>query len=426
MKPFPLLVLLGLCFALNGQSGGLPEKLRVLTIDLENARIEMPGTPGSELSQDLRRLLETADVDVVCLQGANDWESCERICKLKPGLRVVTCSAFESKNPNVPMPQVAILARDRAVLSWVEEIQDGAGFALAVVQTGSRRLALFSVQGARSGAGSVAATERLLAEVKKLQNFPQNRPDSFLISGVGLGKTTLLTDYSFQNIAPEAGATRSEFWTLNAGFLTRPRTVKAAGVRSPLVVCDFDSANSFSSKFAYQTPLLFAGETPASIQPVQGAAGPLPRQWIWVVVVFLALVCVLLLFRRKPASSMALVPVTGPDGTVVKSHPGDEVARSHLIAWFKSLFVQRLLSQREQMINNEAEATRRTMVIEERLSNLQTALQERIAGYEARIERLEQELTAATFENRDLIRSQIELLKEKVAKAKEEQSVRRN
>src|ERR1041384_6554945 len=114
-------------FILQGQSAGLPDKLRVLSVDLQNARIETPGTPGSELSQELRRLLEMADVDVVCLQGAVDWENCERVCKLKPGLQVLTCSAFPAT------PQVAILARDRAVLAWVEEAAEGNGFALAIL-----------------------------------------------------------------------------------------------------------------------------------------------------------------------------------------------------------------------------------------------------------------------------------------------------
>ena len=41
-------------------------------------------------------------------------------------------------------------------------------------------------------------------------------------------------------------------------------------------------------------------------------------------------------------------------------------------------------------------------------------------------ERLEQELTAATLDNRELIRAQIELLKEKVAKAKQEHGMGRN
>src|ERR1043165_575967 len=117
IKKFLPLVALFCALTLNGFSVGFAEKVRVLTVDLERARIETPGVPGSELSQELRHLLETADVDIVCLQGATDWESCEKICKLKPGLRVLTCSAFTAKSGTGPVPQVAILGRDRAVLS---------------------------------------------------------------------------------------------------------------------------------------------------------------------------------------------------------------------------------------------------------------------------------------------------------------------
>ena len=77
-------------------------------------------------------------------------------------------------------------------------------------------------------------------------------------------------------------------------------------------------------------------------------------------------------------------------------------------------------------MHNEAEATRRTIAIEEKLTNLQISLQARISGYVARIDRLEQELTAATMDNRELIRAQIDLLKEKVAKAKQEHALGRN
>jgi hypothetical protein len=129
------------------------------------------------------------------------------------------------------------------------------------------------------------------------------------------------------------------------------------------------------------------------------------------------------LFRRPRGSTMQMVPVNSPNGGML---PVDDPVRSNLLAWVKSAFLQRLISHRQQLLNNEAEATRRTMVIEEKISNLQTALQARISAYEVRIERLEQELTAATFDNRELIRAQIELLKEKVAKAKQEHALGRN
>lgn len=133
-----------------------------------------------------------------------------------------------------------------------------------------------------------------------------------------------------------------------------------------------------------------------------------------------------MLRKKKSQARLRLVSVSGQNGAVIPVGQEVDPVKSNLLAWVKSKFVQRLLSQREQMIHTEVEATKRTLVIEEKLSQLQTALQDRIAADETRIQRLEDELSAATFENRDLIRGQIELLKEKLAKAKEEQSFRRN
>jgi len=430
-KYLPVILLFGL-LALNGRAAGFAEKVRVLTIDLENARIETPGVPGSELSQELRRFLEMADVDIVCLQGATDWESCEKICKLKPGLRVLTCSAFTAKTGSAPVPQVAILARDRAVLSWVEQTSEGSGFALAIVQAGFRKLAVFSVQSTK--AASSAMADRILTEVKKLQNFPQNRPDPMLIAVAGGVKESTLTDGGFQTIPPDrnpaakaaANAQGPEFWVLNGGFLTRPRNVNLPGLHTPLAISDFDTSSAFSTKFAYQTPLLFPGESPVAV-----AAAIQPSLLSPQVIGLLLSLAVILVFagfllaRRKTqtmALQLASMDVENGHGGQVLTDP----VRMNLIAWFKSLFVQRLLSQRQQLLSNEDEATRRTLAIEEKLSTMQANLQTRISAYEVRIDRLEQELTAATFENRDLIRCQIELLKEKVAKARGEQTMRRN
>jgi hypothetical protein len=405
-------LLLSILCVVQAAAANLSDKLRVLSIDLQDRRVETPGTPGSELSQELRKLLETADVDVICVQGAVDWENCERICQLKPGLQVLTCSAFENA------PQVAILARSGAVLSWVDELEGNSGSALAIVQSGTRKLAVFSVQAGKSSAAPPPpVTDRLIAEVRKLQKFPQNRPDSFLIAATGLARTTVLND----------AENSPEFWALNAGFLTRPRSVTLPGLPTAATVSDFDTSSTFSSKFAYQTPLLFPGETLASIQPPAPAPAPAAkdrRPLIWGIAFgALGMIVLMFLFRRpRPAVSTQLIPASNGQALI----PVDDPVRSNLLAWIKSAFLQRLISQRQQLLNDEAEATRRTMVIEEKLTNLQSALQTRISAYEARIERLEQELTAATLDNRELIRAQIELLKEKVAKAKQEHSLGRN
>lgn len=431
IRSFLALTLVAFLTALQTQGAGLPEKLRVLSVDLENTLLEAPGAPGGQVAQQLRTLLENADPDVVCLQGVMDWETGERVCALKPGLRLITCSAFESPTGASPSGQVAVLARDRALISWVEEVSTNSGFAFALFEAGDRKLGIFSLQSSKSPAPTAAITERVLVEIGKLKKFPQNRPDAFLLAGSPLTKTSPLIENGLQNISSEAPAEgisiRSEFWVAHAGFIARPRAVAISGLKTPAIVSDFDSASSFSSKFAYQTPLLFAGETPASLQAITAPSQPEGRSLIWPLSIGAGVLLVfLLMFLRRgaPESQMQLVPLNGPQ-SLTNVGP-NEHARAGLIEWLKTAFVQRLVSQRQNLLANEAEATRRTMVIEEKLSSLQSTLQTRISAYETRIERLEHELTAATAENRDLIRSQIDLLKEKVAKAKEEHEYRRN
>jgi hypothetical protein len=433
MKKIILIIALALLTASHVNAAALSEKLRVLSIDLENALIETPGVPGGEIAQHVRTLIENADPEIICLQGVLDWESAERICKLKPGFRLITCSAFQSKDENTPAPQVAILGRDRATISWVEEISENGGFAYALFQAGTRKLGVFSVQTTKATTGpSAQVTDRVLAEISKLQKFPNNRPDSFLVAGSSLLKSSPIVEAGLQSISAEApgayptGPIRSEFWVVKAGFIARPRAVAVKGLKAPAIVSDFDAGSSFSSKFAYQTPLLFAGENPASLQAAVTPVNPQPRSLAWPIAIVSGLLVVILLMlvrRSAPQAQTALVPLN-PNQPLGPTQ--QEQLRSGLLDWVKGVFMQRLLSQRQQLLTNEAEATRRTLVIEEKLSNLQNTLQSRISAYETRIERLEVELTAATSENRDLIRSQIDLLKEKVAKAKEEHAFQRN
>ncbi len=436
MKKLLFIISLAALTLANSQSATLPEKLRVLSINLENTLLQAPGVPGGEIAQELRTLLEKSDPDVICLQGVRDWETGERICKLKPGFQVVTCSGFQSKGEGAPAPQIAILARDRAVISWVEEVSDASGFAYALFQAGPRKLGIFSLQVTQPVTGpSTPVTERVLAELTKLKKFQQNRPDAFLVAGGPLTRSSALIEAGLQNISAEpAGggsglSVRSEFWIAQGGFIARPRAVVLKGLRAPAIISDFDAGSSFATKFAYQTPLLFAGETLASVQPPAPTVAPTqPRSLTWPLAIgagFLVLFVLLLLRRRAPSANMQLVPLNGPQ-PLVHGMPEHDQIRSGLLEWFKTLFVQRLVAQRHQLLSNEAEATRRTLVIEEKLSTLQNTLQSRISAYETRIERLEHELTAAAVENRDLIRSQIDLLKEKVAKAKEEHAFRRN
>ena len=178
MKKLLLLISLAAFTVVNSQCATLPEKLRVLSVNLENALIQDPGVPGGEIAQELRTLLEKADPDVICLQGVLDWETGERICKLKPGFQVVTCSGFQSKTEGGSAPQIAILARDRAAISWVEEVSDASGFAFALFQAGPRKLGIFSLQVTQPVTGpSTPVTERVLAEDVGFDR-PRLRPDA--------------------------------------------------------------------------------------------------------------------------------------------------------------------------------------------------------------------------------------------------------
>src|SRR5690348_16801442 len=117
----PFLILLFIAILIPARAANLSEKLRAISCDLSTLSLQSP----NNVSAELKKLLDKADPDVVFLQGALDWETCERICKLRPGLNVITCSAFPAQPITAIAPQVAILARDKAVLSWVEEFSSG-------------------------------------------------------------------------------------------------------------------------------------------------------------------------------------------------------------------------------------------------------------------------------------------------------------
>jgi hypothetical protein len=396
--------------AVTTQAAKLPEKIRVLSCDLAAAGANVV-SPG------LKALLDKADPDVVFLQHVADWEACDQICKLRPGLRVLTCSSFSNGRG-----EVAILGRDKAMLSWSDAIAKDNGFAFAVIQAGARKLGVFSVQ---TTDASNASADRMVSEVKRLQQFANNRPESFLIAGAPLANTPL-AENGFETIAVDSAKKGAQLWTLNAGFICRPRALDIAGVTGAALVTDIDTANTFATKFAYQNTLLFPGENPAPVQAVlaPSVAAPKTSPMPWIIGGSVGALLLIALFFGRRKNSMAVV-LAQPSGV----GPADQLSeptRQNLVAWLKTIFVQRLIADRRKMMADESEATRRTLAIEQKLSDLQVSLQDRISGYEHRIARLESELSAATFENRELIRLQISDLKEKVAKAKEEFVVRRN
>ncbi len=89
---------------------------------------------------------------------------------------------------------------------------------------------------------------------------------------------------------------------------------------------------------------------------------------------------------------------------------------SSLTLWLKQKFVQRLVTDRKQLMATQQAAALAVLAMDERLSNVERQIKERNQEYEQRIEELLKELAVAQEENRELIRSKIELLKLEIAK----------
>lgn len=415
MKFFSALFLALLVLPLNA---GLSNKLRVLSLDLAGV------TPGNELNA----LFEKVKPDLVCLQGVPNWDQASKVAGFLPGFRVLTCSAFTSPTPGAIARQTAILGPDRAILSWSQEAGRGQGYSLAIVDVADAKLAVLSAQGAGSSTNTLES--RLVAEATKLKSFPKNRPGAFLLAINKLANPENLAEAGFETAAPAQTRTQPQsLWVSNAGFLSQPRMLpldSPGGNALAMIVADIEVGNPTATKFAYQRPLLFPGETAADLQPQASSPATLRVYWL-AGAAGLVLLAGGFFFVRRNSRTAALSVIPVPANPVPGNpHLVTDPERQNLLAWLKQHFLQRLISQRQDLIATSHEAARRTLVIEEKLSILQSSIQERIAAYEHRIQRLEDELSAAATENRDLIRSQIELLKEQVTRAKQESSMRRN
>ena len=79
----------------------------------------------------------------------------------------------------------------------------------------------------------------------------------------------------------------------------------------------------------------------------------------------------------------------------------------HLREWLKHFMVRKLATDREQLLEAQQAATRRALVVDERLARIELQIKEQNVAYGRRIEDLERELATAKEENRELIRHRI-------------------
>ncbi len=116
--------------------------------------------------------------------------------------------------------------------------------------------------------------------------------------------------------------------------------------------------------------------------------------------------------RRRPRSAASTEwldePAVKPAGNV------REALIPHLARELKNRLVQALFAQRQALLHNEAAASQRVAILEERLARLQPAIAEKIRGYEKRIQALEAELDEKDQETRDLIRAKLVLARKEL------------
>lgn len=173
---------------------------------------------------------------------------------------------------------------------------------------------------------------------------------------------------------------------------------------------------------------------------LQQAVTPVPRgqpYLLWIGAGFgVVLGLLLLILRRVRASaSHSLLPVLVRDEANVSEteivwreraltaeaavEQAKHALKSGFMQWMRERLVQGLFHQRAQLLSSQQKAEVEMHALEQRLEQLHTPLQERIAAYEKRIAELEKDLAVKGEENRELIRAKITLAKQQLTVERE-------
>ncbi len=89
-------------------------------------------------------------------------------------------------------------------------------------------------------------------------------------------------------------------------------------------------------------------------------------------------------------------------------HPGLIL---HLSQWLKQKLVQKLVTDRADLLQTQATATSKLATVDERLARIEQQIQQQTQAYQNRIDELTRELLAAKEQNRELIRARIKQVK---------------
>ncbi|HLH55073.1 MAG TPA: hypothetical protein VKY92_15810 [Verrucomicrobiae bacterium] len=134
-------------------------------------------------------VLKNLDSDIVLLQGVKDWSMCSELAELaRPGeYHVLVCSAFHAAGPlSSEEAQVAILSKQPAYFTWSEAWASPGdqpiprGMVFAAIDSGSQRLGLFSVLGARDQSSDELG-RKVLDQVSAVGHWETNQVQTFVI-----------------------------------------------------------------------------------------------------------------------------------------------------------------------------------------------------------------------------------------------------
>ena len=442
---------------------GRASSLRVTVWDLESTAWITGGTNSQEVSPGqgaTTQNLLNSNPDVILLQNVPDWESCVKMAALlQPGnFQVVTCSAFRDKATQIlKKGQTAILARQPAVTTGMEQWTSSTGFTFAVFEKSGERVGVYSVQSAANprldGWTPSSQQKNLFQSVQALEAGVSNQLKTFIIGGVISisDKETKLQSENFAAGLAPSGFENKLNWAPESN-LAEAGAMQFIQTRGISEVANIAFAPAVGSECKPLTcDLRWTPSTTASLSsPINPAGAPTNTtgaMWIanyskllrsltrtrgllaliLLVVVFFGLITVAVLFgiKRRMQPSQVLVPMVSAPADlqqqVVDEFGLSVTERQGLVAgissWLKNKFLQRLLSERVQFAESQRLAALAVIRMDERLKEVEKEVRQSKQAYEDRIADLTLQLAAAQKENRELIRAQIESLKQQMAKS---------
>jgi hypothetical protein len=355
--------------------------IRVTAIDLQHG-----GDPG--FVPKTAAYLNGLKPDLIVLQHMTDWNSCQQLAQaLQPeNYQVVTCSAFQKAHLK-SAGEVAILSKRKAYLAWSEPWHEGGGgFAFAALRLAGKNVGIFSVDGTRQG----NANSEFTRQIDSLRKWEDNQVQTLIVAGDWKSNQAGFENTLATESSPEAVYSRG------AGLVIPISSTQTT--MGDAVTFDFDPNAPASAR--HVPPLVRSPEKPPA--------------YLWWTLGLLGVTVVVFVLKRQPRQNLQLQTI---DTAVISPIVRDGVARQ-LREWLKQKFVQRLISDRAQLIATQQAATIKIMAVDERLTKIESQIQQRHQEYEQRIDQLVAELNDAREENRELIRAKIALVKIEMEKAR--------